>query len=239
MNLLITVSFYEGRSSDQLIELLGHLDEYRDDLLLVINRDEIPEMQFDFNNIRTINNKNLGMNIGAWNAAFQAYPDKDLYLFLQDECFLKRTGFLTAIKKRFENDRSLGMLGESLNLKWAYPWSQLESSALNSHADDHYVNGLPGRRVECYLRAMHSWGINPGSTGAHLRSLFWSFPGSVLRELGGFPVGFNRGGCIAAEIGVSRKVESLGYTFDQISGVPFSFFGHSEWRADGVSKVII
>jgi hypothetical protein len=65
----------------------------------------------------------------------------------------------------------------------------------------------------------------------------WFFPGTMLRLLGGFPVGANRGECVAAEIAVSRKIVSLGYRFDQICEPPFSFFGHSEWRSDGLSKM--
>jgi hypothetical protein len=78
--------------------------------------------------------------------------------------------------------------------------------------------------------------IDAGNTGFHLRSLCWAFRGDVLRAMGGFPIGKNKGECIAAEIGVSRKVLQLGFEFDQITPNPFCYIGHGEWKADGSSK---
>jgi hypothetical protein len=177
------------------------------------------------------------MNIGAWGQGFAERGNADLYIFLQDECFLKQNNFVEAIEKRFVNDRSLGMLGESLNIRWSKPWTELILGALNVQEAEHLINGSPSRRVDTYLHFIRSWGIEPGATGSHLRSLMWAFPGEVIRKLGGFPVGKNRGECIAAEIAVSRAILMMGYRIGQISEASFSFFGHAEWRSDGMSKI--
>lgn len=237
MKKLIVISFYQDRTPEYLYRLLNCLLPYKDDILVVMNEASGRAALSGLGDITLLSNPNIGMNIGAWDRGFREFPDKDLYIFLQDECFLKQKGFLEAIVKRFESDKSLGMLGESLNLKWKNSWSSLRQSGFNCLAEDHFIDGIPARRVDCYLEQMKSWGIAPGNSGTHLRSLVWSFPGEVLRRLGGFPLGKNRGECIAAEIAVARAVVSLGYKFDQISEVPFYYFGHSEWRSDGVSKV--
>jgi hypothetical protein len=129
------------------------------------------------------------------------------------------------------------MLGESLNRKWNHPWETLTNSPLNNYCDDHFIGSGCSRRVDTYLSAMQSWGVDPGETGAHLRSLVWAIRGDVLRQMGGFPIGNNKGECIAAEISVSRRVIQMGLEFDQIDRAPFFYFGHLEWRSDGSSKV--
>ena len=236
MRAIIVVSFYDKRDDDELNELLRLLQPYNEQILVVVNTDDLIFQPCVPSNIRSLPNANIGMNIGAWDRAFKEYPDQDVYIFLQDECFLKRDGFLNFIVNRFHSEPLLGMVGESLNYKWAMPWDQLRQSPLNSNAPEHLAHGNVVGRVDCYLQAMKNWGIDPGQTGIHLRSLIWAFRGKVLRELGGFPLGGNKGECIAAEIAVSRQVASLGYEFDQLVETPFFFFGHSEWRADGSSK---
>ncbi len=232
----IIVSHYYARPVSQLLQLLASLESYWPDVTVVVNSDT-PEMSIpSIRKLRMIRNDNVGMNIGAWNAGFLDYPQADYYLFLQDECFLKRDTFREAVVARFKSDSNLGMLGESINSRWRAPWDALLDSSLNLIESGHYIGGVPSKRVDTYLNAMRTWGINPGLTGEHLRSLVWAFPGDVLRKFGSFPIGQNRGDCIAAEISVSRKIIDMGLKYDQFTGTPFTYFGHSEWRADGLSK---
>ena len=236
MKTRIIISHYSVRPLEELRQLLKQLAGYRDQICVVINQEADAPAHDLIANVQVLTNPNLGMNIGAWNRGFLDDPDADLYFFLQDECFLKRDGFIQASIDRFRKDARLGMLGETINRRWAHPWPVLLTSSLNQIDAEHCAGGIPTGRVSAYLAAMKGWGVDPGRSAEHLRSLVWAFPGAVLRLLGGFPVGVNRGECVAAEIAVSRKVVSLGYRFDQISDVPFFYFGHSEWRSDGLSK---
>ncbi len=238
MKTRIIISHYSVRPLEELRQLLKQLAGYRDQICVVINQEADAPAHNLIANVQVITNPNLGMNIGAWNRGFFDDPDADLYFFLQDECFLKRDGFIQASIDRFRKDARLGMLGETINRRWAHPWPVLLTSSLNQIDGEHCVGGIPTGRVSAYLAALKGWGVDPGCSAEHLRSLVWAFPGAVLRLLGGFPVGVNRGECVAAEIAVSRKVVSLGYRFDQISDVPFFYFGHSEWRSDGLSKCL-
>jgi hypothetical protein len=233
----IIISYYYARPLDRLIALLVSLSEFRDQITVVINGNLGDLTPLYAQGVRVISRENEGMNIGAWSRGFRERGEADLYIFLQDECFLKRHNFIQAIESVFRSNGSLGMVGESLNPRWAKPWELLESEGVNVYEVDHLINGIPSRRVDTYLHFMRSWGVEPGSSGVHLRSLVWAFPGEVMRALGGFPIGRNRGECIAAEIAVSRKVVMMGYQISQISDGAFTFFGHSEWRPDGFSKL--
>ena len=168
--------------------------------------------------------------------AFGDERDSDFYFFFQDECFIKNVGFITACIHRFKNDFHLGMLGESLNKNWGQSWTKLRNSNLNWLDNDHIINGKQIPRVNFYLELLKKWNVNPDTTGLHLRSLFWSFRGDLLRKMNGFHIGANKGECIAAEIATSKITSQLGYKFDQIETSPFCYVGHREWRDDGFSK---
>ncbi len=234
----IIISFYAPRPADDLHQLMTSLEPYKATGAIVINSDQLSgEPQFHkLNGWQAIAAPNRGMNIGAWQQGFLARPNEDFYFFFQDECFVKQPGFFDACLRRFEANPTLGMLGESLNLKWNHPWDAMRNSSMNWQDADHQVNGVPIPRVDYYLRALEHMGIAPGDSGLHLRSLCWAFRGDTLRAIGGFPVGASKGECIAAEIGVSRKVLQHGYLFDQLCPAPFSYIGHREWKADGSSK---
>ena len=233
---LIGISFYQQREASYLMTLLSSLERYKENTVVIENIDPLKKTALGSLNHYVMRNANVGMNIGAWNRVFIERPDLDIYIFLQDECFLKKHGFLEHVTTRFNRESDLGMLGESINYKWARPWRELSKSALNTLEFDHPTFGLPSKRVDFYQKTMLSWGISPGLTAEHLRSLVWVFKGSVLRRLGGFPIGRNKGECIASEIAVSRKVVEMGYRFDQITSTPFAYFGHAEWQSNGVSK---
>jgi hypothetical protein len=237
MNFKIIISHYYSRDVRVLTSLLKSLENFKRNILVVVNSDEISNQHKIDIDFPLIFNKNIGMNIGAWDRGFKEFPQEDLYLFLQDECYLKDENFFEIILARFNQNDRLGMLGETINSRWDFRWDQLVNSQYNSFDGDHMLADMPFRRVDTYLHFLSHWNIDPGPTAKHLRSLTWSLPGDVMRKLGGFPIGTNKGECIAAEIAISRQVESLGYEFDQISQMPFSCFGHSEWRPDGFSKL--
>jgi hypothetical protein len=233
----IIISFYCARENQRLLALLRSIKIHKNSTVVVANSDSSKNLpKFDLD-IPLIYNQNIGMNIGAWDRGFREFPYEDLYIFLQDECFLKNNNFVHALASRFNQDSKLGMLGETVNERWNFPWDALKNSQYNHIAADHFIDGVPAGRVDSYLNFLKVSGIDPGITGRHLRSLMWAIPGNIMRSLGGFPIGTNKGECIGSEIGVSRKIVSMGYKFDQISQTPFHCFGHSEWRRDGFSKI--
>jgi hypothetical protein len=238
MKIVIVVSYFDSRPDSNLLELLISIKKvFLGELVVVVNSDKNELYRPPIDGVTISHGKNLGMNIGAWNRGYFDNPDANFYLFLQDECYIKRLDFVKFIMARFMSEPDLGLLGESINYRWDLDWVTLSQSSLNSFDADHRIDNREVRRVDMYLYMMSRWGVDPGPSGRHLRSLVWALPGGIMRELGGFPVGRNKGECIAAEIAVSRKVLSLGYRVEQFELKPFTFFGHTEWRADGRSKV--
>ena len=239
MSTLIVVNHYDRRPNSHLEKLLDQLRSHGQQVLVVINSDEtkVPKQWRENQTLSYLQRPNAGMNIGAWHTGFLAMPDHDYYLFLQDECVVENDEFLEAYIDEFSRNSNLGMLGESINPKWLLDWEALRRSGFNVYAPEHLIGHEPARRVDCYLYCLKQWGIDPGKSARHLRSLVWFLPGEMMFKLGGFPEGKNKGKCIAAEIGVSRKIEQLGYAIKQARELPFSYIWHAEWQRDGFRKI--
>lgn len=236
-NTLIVVSHYNLRSKEILQGLIKSLINGRYDIVVVVNHDDINSIHHDFYcpGVMRINRPNTGMNIGAWDCAFREFPDYKYYLFLQDECVIKKYSFIEAYHERFL-DEKIGMIGESINFKWNMNWNLISNSPINYAVGLNNYGNKVGR-VEYYLHMMKKWGIESGVTGRHLRALVWALKGDVLSKINGFPIGASKEECIAAEIAVSKSVEQIGLRVEQVDADPFKYIQHTEWRNDGSSKI--
>ena len=234
---LIIISYFDSRPKTQLNNLVKQLKNLNTPILLSINSNKIKQVNlFKGSKINILKRPNTGMNIGAWNEAFFAFPDFDYYHFLQDECVIEDENFIEVYNSLL-NEKNIGMVGETINPKWSHDWQSLLSSPLNYMDDDHIINGIRIPRVNFYLSMLNKWNINPGKNAKHLRSLVWSFKNETIRKIQGFPIGINKGECIASEIGVSKKIEALGLQIKQVDSAPFKYIYHTEWNRDGFSKL--
>ena len=232
---LITISHYNKRKKNDLINLINSLQNQSCDLLIVINDDNcMLERSDTFYNTKTLIRPNTGMNIGAWNASFLKNRTYDFYIFLQDECQILDSTFIDKYIDELSK-KDVGMTGESVNYKWAKSWVYLAKSALN-YKVGYNINKIPVFRVQYYFNLLKKWKIDPGQNGIHLRSLVWGFKKETLDKISPFPIGITKEECIAAEIGVSKKIEQLNYKVTQVSTKPFKHISHIEWKLDGSSK---
>ena len=233
---LVTISHYEKRNKNNLINLINSVKNQNYDILIVINDDNYSfEKNEVFQNIKTLIRPNTGMNIGSWNSSYLNNKNFDFYIFLQDECKILDIYFIK--KYIYELSKvDVGMTGESINYKWANKWEVIASSGLN-YIVGYNAQKKPVFRVQYYLSLMKKWGIKPGLTGKHLRSLVWGFKKEVLENISPFPIGKTKEECIASEIAISKKVEQLGLKVTQINKKPFKHISHLEWKIDGSSKV--
>jgi hypothetical protein len=233
-NFLIIISFYEQRRVEYLQSLINQILPLTQNFIVVINSDSREKIEIvNKDNVRYVFRPNIGMNIGAWYCGCQLFPEYSNYIFLQDECVILNTNFIQNYLKKL-NVAGIGLTGESINNKWNLTWAELSRSSLNYNISfkDSCVD-----RVSFYLSMLRKWGINPGTTGRHMRSLIWALSKSTINEIGGFPLGLNKEECIASEIAISKKIESIGLSVEQVSSLPFSFVSHREWRSDGLSKI--
>lgn len=237
-NFLLVISHYNSRPKNLLKKLIESTDTLKIDRLIVINDDHVKKNNLikESANLFFLTRPNIGMNIGGWNDAFFTLPNYEYYVFIQDECLILDYTFVHSYKDLL-NEKGIGMIGESINSKWSQSWETLLNSPLNSIDNDHFENGLPIPRVTFYLSMFKKWNINPSNNASHLRSLIWGLKNNVLHEINGFPLGLNKGQCIAAEIGVSKKIEAIDLQIKQVKKDPFSFIYHTEWNKNGYSKL--
>lgn len=233
---LIIISFYEQRRVEYLQSLINQILPITQNFIVVINSDSREKIEIvNKHNIRYVIRPNTGMNIGAWYCGYQLFPEFSNYIFLQDDCVILHCNFIQSYLNKL-NVAGIGLTGESVNNKWDLSWAELSKSPLNYNIpfDNSHID-----RVSFYLSMFRKWGIDPGTTGRHMRSLIWALTRSTIEKIGDFPLGLNKEECIASEIAISKKIENIGLSVEQVSSIPFSFIGHREWRADGLSKISI
>jgi hypothetical protein len=234
---LVVISYYDRHPLNNLMELVRSLVKHpaggKFDVCVVVNktRNETVSLPQEYSWIRIEHRHNLGMNIGAWDHGWRIYPEYRDYLFLQDECYVIRDHWLSGFRSVLENSQ-IGMVGESLNKAWDRPWLEVRKRVEHSAMPGHFIDGNVANRVDCYLHFFKQHGVQPGNTARHLRSLIWFFPARVLERIDGFLMGRNYGECIAAEIAVSKKVESLGLEITQAKDEEFFYIRHLEYNQD-------
>lgn len=232
---LVVISYYDRRPIDPLNNLLESMCEYdagaEYSICVVVNRTTNKELKLSFKEkpLSILYRNNTGMNIGAWDHAWRSKQEFDSFLFLQDECYITKNNWLSEFKYK-ASQQSVGLVGESLNKNWDRSWKDLKKIQKDVRLREHELNGVNINRVDLYLQFLTDQNIQAGTTGRHLRSLIWFANKDVLDKIDGFPVGNNYGECIAAEIGVSKKVEAVGLQIAQVRDNPFYFIRHLEWN---------
>ena len=238
---LVIISYYDRRPIDNLNALLNSMQKYDSgsdySICIVVNRtsDKKINVTSDSNNLSILYRNNTGMNIGAWDHGWRTNQDYNDYLFLQDECYINRNGWISSYQDATK-DSAIGLIGESINENWDHTWDSLHKKQQGIKLPEHELNGNQANRVDVYLKFMNDHNIPSGTTGRHLRSLIWYAKSHVLRTIDGFPIGSNYGECIASEISVSKKIESKGFVVTQVNKNPFYFIRHLEWNKDNVDS---
>lgn len=232
---VIVISHYAERDSVDLESLLAELKRFNINVFVVVNDDRVFEDSlFTALGANFLIRPNKGMNIGGWSAAIKYCADFDHVIFLQDECKIISNDFIECYSEKLRNS-SIGMVGESLNYKWALDWEKLSKSSLNYRIN--FSNQQSVNRVTYYLNCLKDWGVNPGATGLHLRALIWGFSSKVLTSaIKSFPEGNNKEQCIASEIAVTKLIEQMGLIACQSNPQPFKYVAHKEWASDGSGK---
>jgi glycosyltransferase involved in cell wall biosynthesis len=232
---LVVIAHNAARPTDPLVALLDSMAEHsagrRYEVLLVVNRDgaETVDLPLRHSFIDLLYRVNTGYEIGAWEAGWRAGPVFGGYLFLQSECRVVRAGWLTAFA-RVASALEVGLVGECLSPDWDAPWPVLaERFRGQQRSDGSTFGGRSAERVEYYLHVLGQQGIPPGERGDHLQSLVLYATRTVLERIGGFPSVAGKDEAVAAEIGISKKVQAVGLTLAQVDRLPFEYVEHSQW----------
>jgi hypothetical protein len=120
-------------------------------------------------------------------------------------------------------------VAESLSPLCDAPWDELAQRFAGETLQEHRIRDAPAERVSCYLDFLHRHSIPPSARGNHLQSLILYARHEILEAIDGFPVGSTDGEAIAAEIGISKKVQALGLRLVEVGSTPFWYIEHSQW----------
>jgi hypothetical protein len=232
---LVVVSFYDARPRQDLDALLADLASVPAgapfEVLVVVNqtRAELTAITALLPGLRVLHRPNTGYNIGAWDHGFRAAPGYDVYVFLQDECRLRRPGWLHPFLLRLQRSE-VGLVGERMNPAWSAPWAEIERRFAGHTMEGHQVDGVPAERLPTYRAFWQRHGVDPGPRGNHLQTLMLAARADVLARIGGFPVGADYGEAIAAEIAISKRVQMLGLSVEEVGPRPFTWITHGQWQ---------
>ena len=183
--------------------------------------------RFDNLRARIINRKNEGYNLAAWDSGWRAAKDYEFYLFLQTECVLRRTNWLSDFEFRISNEVGIGLLGE--HIEWdRQAWDYIRKSTARDLGEQ------IASEIDTYKTLLEKAGIPLGEAGSHLQSTILFTSRKVLEEVDGFPfIGPSYREAVACEIGFSRLVESKGYRISRIRSGDYAVIGHRQWTSDG------
>jgi hypothetical protein len=231
---LVVVCHYNTRSPQELIVLLDQMATtpagFPFQVRVVVNLASPKRLALPprHRNVEVVYRDNSGYNIGAWEYGWCLGSPHVGYLFLQEECRLAREGWVAAFVHR-ASEVGIGLVGECLSPIWDAPWDELAQRLQGELLPDHWIEDSPAERVPCYLDFLNRQGIPPGPRGDHLQSLILFARRDILEAIQGFPVGGNYGEAIAAEIGISKKVQALGLRVVEVGPTPFWYIEHPQW----------
>jgi hypothetical protein len=237
----VVVSYWTGRSARRLGRLLGQMSRIDAgapfDVVVVCNGGDLAPLhlprRFDALRPRVFDRPNLGFNIGAWEHGWRAAGGYDYYLFIQDDCFLKRPNWVARFEARFDHDRGIGLLGELVHYD-RMTWDFVRRDTYDDFKTDPARWPEPVHPIDTYRALFDRRGIPWGDQAHHLPSIILFSSGRVLDEVGGFPYfGPSYREAVASEFAISRLVESRGYRIAKVTDYSFELIGHPQWSTTG------
>ena len=229
----VVVSTWIGNPSDYICSLVDSLKRYNagapHDLYLCANGESYqapPNVLNSFTKIFV--RENTGFNLGAWDYAWRLLPQYVNYLFMQDDCYIKKDNWLQDFIQCFYSIDHCGLAGEYLNRSWDMPWTELTGAD-----GKHKVSRKKRERAGFYIETLRKWGIPKGETASHLTSVVHFTSRKVLEEVDGYIIVDDYHEAIAAEIAFSKKIRNKGYEIVQIGKKRHSRIGHRQWMPDG------
>ncbi len=225
---------HKPRRLHQLLDQMGKVDAGAPfDLAIVVNGGDRRPLtlppRFDPLRPKILNRENHGYNLGAWDHGWRTATDHDYYLFLQDECFLKRPNWIADFEFRMDHDPGVGLLGEFL--MWQQQtWDFVRASTDRDLGRSAWPEDEPTHPIDTYKALLRERGLPLTAIGEHLSTIILFTSRKILEEVDGFPIlgdSYRQG--VAVEIGFSRLLAERGYRLALIRDRPFTVIGHRQW----------
>lgn len=233
----VVVSTWVGNPPAYLLRLLDSLSDHAAglpyDVHLVANGTDYRPPDAAIGRLgEVLVRENEGYNLGAWDFAWRRLPGYSHFLFLQDDCYVKRGSWLRDFQRRWDDTPDCGIVGENLIRSWDRPWEELFVPAPRSRGR-RKVDEEHARRARRYHALLEEWGIPPGESARHVTAVVHFTSRSVLEEVDGYPLEKEYERAVAAEIAFSKKVEACAKRLVQVGVSSHSRIGHREWPAGG------
>lgn len=215
---LVIVSYYDQRPIGTLLALLDQtmsIDAGAPfDLCVVVNAESgtLTRLPEHHRAVEVRHRENHGFNIGAWQWGWEANRHYDFYLFLQDECVIRRTGWLAAIAGAGSNP-GVGFVGEGVDCYGS--WETFDRC-------------WPPIAAEAHRMAAER-GIPLGTRPDYVQTLIVGARREVLDRTGGFVVGDGKTGACAGEVLTSVRARAQGLRNVQVAWRPFEYIRHPQW----------
>ncbi|WP_349294673.1 hypothetical protein ABEB22_21145 (plasmid) [Thioclava sp. 'Guangxiensis'] len=247
---MVIISHWEGHGLKPLRRLLASMGRLRPDtparrltydLLVVSNGGNLQPADLECpagaRSLHLLNRENAGYNIGAWDAGLRAAPGYHAYLLVQDECFIRRAGWLEAFRFRLEEDPGMGLVGESMN--WdGLGWDYLKPATARDFGNHAVGADRPASPIDAYIARLAEWGVARAPTASHLQSLVLYVSGALVERLGRLQTGNSYSEAVTGEIAISQRAMMYGYRIGLVRpGQPFHAIGHPQWVGLGPWKV--
>lgn len=236
-NIAVVVSTWVGNPPEYLQRLMTSINKYDAgvtyDLYLCANGEEYQiseKMRSCFKDIYIRENK--GYNLGAWDYAWRRLPQYTHYLFLQDDCIIKKNKWLLRFSKVFSSNINVGLVGEYFSRGWDYSWEELSLGA----AANKKINEKKRKNAADYKKILTLWEVDPGNRASHVTSVIHYTSRQILEEVNGYNLGQTYQEAVAAEIAFSRKIYARGYQCVQVERGRHSVIAHPQWPAESLRK---
>jgi len=230
----VIVASWSGSNSDSVARLVSGMHDHTAgidfNLYCCINGEgfTLPD-SLSARFTRVFRRENLGFNLGAWDYCWRNLPGHDYFLFLQDECFIRRRNWLKGFLSAYRRLPGAGLVGENYNTRWSKPWDTL--------TDEAYSRRI-AKRARCYRFWLEQRNIPIGSHAGHLATVAQFTSREVLEQVGGFDICESYDEAIAAEIAFSRKCINAGMGIAQADVRRHFFIGHPQWPCDRLLPAI-
>jgi hypothetical protein len=228
----VIISHYNAWPTEQLFQLLyqtisipsGH--PFRTMVVVNCAEDRQLELPLELSHVEIVYRPNQGYNIGAWEYGWRCDSESEYFLFLQEECLIRRPNWLFAFVQAM-NRPGVGLVGE-LDA-WNRPWQELEAlgSDWNGHKLMEYASdGRRHGRFEIIDHVLSQQSLHRGKTGHHLQSIILASSRHALEKVDGFLTGSTKWEAIASEIAITKQFEKHGYQIQLVGYLPLTYIDH-------------
>lgn len=238
----VVISYWAARSTANLHKLLGQMQTLDAgcpfDVVVVSNGGNAAPLvipaRFDGLKVRVFNRENTHYNIGAWEHGWRNVEGYEFFLFLQDECFLKRARWLEPYEFRMSRDPGIGLLGEMI--RWdQMSWPFIRASTDRDLGPGAWPAGEAMHPIDAYQHQMERRGISKGDEATFLSSIILFTSRKILEEVGGYPLfGLSYRDAVATEVAFSRAIAAKGYRLSRIKEDDLYYISHFQWKSSSL-----